>query len=158
MPPTYSYSSDPSTSNKDAVRFLCQDTDMTIGSVRVADEEINWILAYQTSNLFLAAAACADIIAGYWSKVQNTVVGPLAIQRGTQPAEYYQQLAEALRRMAARFSSAIPTFYPVSDPNYQNTNCGYGGPQHIFKIGQEDFPGYSQFWPPTDLPPWTTYP
>jgi hypothetical protein len=158
MPPTYTYSNDPSTSGKDAVRFLCQDTDMTTGSVRLADEEINWILAFQTTNLFLAAAACADIIAGYWSKVQNTVIGPLAIQRGTQPAEYYQQLAEALRRMANRFANASPVFYPADQLAYQNTNCGRGGPQHIFKVGQEDFPGYSRFWPPADLPPLGTYP
>lgn len=157
MPPTYSYSNDPSTSNKDAVRFLCQDTDVvTQGATRLADEEINWVLTQQ-SNVFLAAAVCADTIAGYWAKIQNTRIGPLNIQR-SQAVTFYQAVAAELRRMASRFAGAVAVFYPVSDARYTNTNGGNGGPQHVFCVGMDDYPGYSQFWPPYDLPPLTTYP
>lgn len=157
MAPTYTYSFDPSTSNKDAVRFLCQDTDMvTPGAARLADEEINWVLTKQ-SNVFLAAAVCADSIAAYWAKVQNTRIGPLNIQR-SQAVTFYQAVAAELRRMASRFAGATAVFYPVSGQQYQNTNNGNGGPQHIFCVGMDDFPGYSQFWPPYDLPPLTAYP
>lgn len=156
MPPTYTYSADPSASPKDAVRFLCQDTDMTPGIVRLADEEINWMLT-QNSDVFLAAAQCADEIAAYWARIQNTRIGPLNIQRG-QAVVFYQAVAEKLRETANRWASAAPVFYPTGQTAYQNTNCGRGGPQHIFKIGMDDFPGYSQFWPPADLPPLGTYP
>jgi hypothetical protein len=154
---TATYSGDPSTTNKDAVRFLVQDTDVTTaGVVRLQDEEINWVLTQQ-SNVFLAAAECCDVIAAYWAKIQNTRIGPLNIQRG-QAVPFYISLAEALRNTAARWSGASVVFYPVNDIEYQNTNCGNGGPQHIFKIGQDDFPGSTLFWPPADLPPLYSYP
>lgn len=156
MAPTYTYSFDPSTSPKDAVRFLCQDTDMTTGAVRLADEEINFILSQQ-SNVFLAAAACADTIAGYWAKVQNTRIGPLNIQR-SQAVTFYQAVAARLREMAQRFTGGGPVFYPAGDKRYTDTNNGQGGPQHIFQVGIDDFPTFSIFWPPTDLPPHNVYP
>lgn len=154
---TTTYSGNPSTTPKDAVRFLVQDTDMvTAGAVRLQDEEINWVLTQQT-NVFLAAAECCDIIAAYWAKIQNTRIGPLNIQRG-QAVPFYQALAESLRRTAQRWSGAQPVFYPVNDTNYQNTNNGNGGPQHIFCVGMDDFPGSTLFWPPADLPPLYSYP
>lgn len=158
MAPTYTYSYDPSTSNKDAVRFLCQDTDViTPGAARLTDEEINWTLASVTNNVLLAAAVCADTIAAYWAKVQNTRIGPLNIQR-SQAVTFYQAVAAELRRMASRFAGATTVFYPVGDQRYTNTNNGQGGPQHIFCVGMDDYPTFSQFWPPADTPPLTTYP
>lgn len=159
MAPTYTYTFDPSTSNKDAVRFLCQDTDMTTGTVRLCDEEINFTLRFQ-SNIWLAAADCADVIAAYWARVQNTFVGPLRVMHGQQ-AQFFQQLAAELRRQASRKSGAQPVFYPVGNPNYVDAK-GNVGPQHLFTVGIDDFPGYSQFWPPgdflpADVPPLTSY-
>lgn len=157
MAPTYTYSFDPSSSTKDAVRFLCQDTDVTTqGVVRLCDEEINWVVGQQ-SNTFLAAAACADTIAAYWARVQNTRIGPLNIQRG-QAVPFYQQIAAELRRIAQRWNSGGPVFYPVGQDGYTDSNCGRGGPQHIFAVGMDDFPGDTLFWPPADLPPLYTYP
>lgn len=156
MAPTYTYSFDPSTSPKDAVRFLCQDTDMTTGAVRLADEEINYMLTQQ-SNVFLAAAACADTIAAYWARIQNTRIGPLNIQR-SQVVPFYQAVAAELRRMAQRFNGGAPVFYPVGDQKYTDTNNGNGGPQRIFCVGIDDYPTFSLFWPPVDKPPLTTYP
>lgn len=154
---TTTYSGDPSSSNKDAIRFLAQDTDVTTaGVVRLQDEEINWVLTQQ-SNLFLAAAECVDIIATYWAKIQNTRIGPLNIQR-SQVVPFYISLAESLRRTAARWGGAGVVFYPVNDTKYQNTNNGNGGPQHIFQIGMDDFHGSTLFWPPADLPPLYSYP
>lgn len=158
MAPTYSYSGDPNTSPKDAVRFFCQDTDVTTqGAARLADEEINYVLVNVTNNVLLASAVCADTIAAYWAKVQNTRIGPLNIQR-SQAVTFYQAIAKELRSMASRFSGAVAVFYPVGRQGYTGTNCGDGGPQHIFRVGMDDYPGYSQFWPPADLPPLNTYP
>lgn len=153
---TTTYTGDPNSSPKDAVRFLCQDTDMETGVVRLQDEEINWTLI-QNSNVFLAAALCADVIATYWARIQNTRIGPLNIQHG-QNSTYFQQLAEKLRKTASRFSGGMPVFYPAGDERYANTNCGSGGPQHIFYVGQDDFrPSGFTGWPPADLPPLQSY-
>lgn len=156
MSPTYTYTGDPSTSDKDAVRFLCQDTDMTAGAVRISDEEINWLLTQQ-SNVFLTAAQCADEIAGYWARVQNTRIGPLNIQR-SQAVTFYQMVAEKLRHTASRWGAGGPIFYPADQAQYQNTNNGAGGPQHIFCVGMNDFPPSSFFWPPEAPPVFNAFP
>jgi hypothetical protein len=130
---------------------------MTTGATRLSDEEINYTLANVTNNVLLAAAICADTIAAYWAKIQNTRIGPLNIQR-SQAVTFYQAVAKELRNMASRFSGAQVVFYPTDQVAYSDTNCGRGGPQHIFKVGMDDYPGWSQFWPPADLPPLNTYP
>lgn len=154
MPGTYTYSGDPSVSDKDAVRFLCQDTDVD-DNPRISDEEINWLLT-QNSNVWLAAAQCADEIAGYWARVTNVWIGPLKIER-SEMVTFYQAVAARLRQSAGRMTGGGPVFYPADQTEYQNTNGGSGGPQHIFKVGMDDFPGYSEFWPPYDLPPLFAY-
>jgi hypothetical protein len=150
------YSGDPRTSDKDAVRFLCQDNDMTPGVVRLQDEEILYLLSVQ-ANVFLAAAEAADTIAGYWARIQNVRVGPLALQRSQAPT-FFRELAAALRRNAARNAQAAPVFFPAGNNNYINTNGGLGGPEHLFNVGMDDFPGFSLFWPPADMPPLYSYP
>jgi hypothetical protein len=157
MAPTYTYSYDPSTSSKDAVRFLCQDTDVvTNGAARLCDEEINYILSLQ-SNVFLAAAQCAEDIAAYWAKTQTTHIGPLSVEH-SQAVPFYLQLAARLRQTASRWSNSGPVFYPQNENRYQISNHGKGGPQIQFAIGMDDFPGYSIYWPPPDLPPLYSYP
>lgn len=156
MPGTYTYSGDPNVSNKDAVRFLCQDTDVTTpGAVRLSDEEINWLLT-QNSNVWMAAAAAAEEIATYYARITNTQIGPLKIER-TQMVTFFQDVATRLRNTGNQWANGSPVFYPQDQQEYSDTNFGRGGPQHIFLIGMDDYPGYSQFWPPTDLPPHTFY-
>lgn len=157
MAPTYSYTFDPTTSSKDAVRFLCQDTDVvTPGAARLCDEEINYILGLQ-SNVFLAAAQCAEEIATYWARTQNTRIGPLSIEH-SQAVPFYLAIAARLKQTAGRWANGSPVFYPVNDLKYQLSNCGNGGPQIQFEIGMDDFPGYNIYWPPADLPPLYSYP
>ncbi|HWV46839.1 MAG TPA: hypothetical protein VN039_12615, partial [Nitrospira sp.] len=69
-----------------------------------------------------------------------------------------QAVAARLREMAQRFTGGGPVFYPAGDKRYTDTNNGQGGPQHIFQVGIDDFPTFSIFWPPTDLPPHNVYP
>ena len=157
MPPTYTYSYDPSTSSKDAVRFLVQDTNVSVaGAARLCDEEINYILSLQ-SNVFLAAAQCAQDIAAYWASQQSTRIGPLSVEH-SQAVPFYLQLAQQLRNTAGRWSNSAPVFYPVGETRYELSNCGNGGPPIQFRIGMDDFPGYSVYWPPPDLPPLYSYP
>jgi hypothetical protein len=156
MPPTYTYSFDPSTSAKDAVRFLVQDTNVvTPGAARLCDEEIDYVLSLK-ANVFLAAAQCAEDIAAYWAATQNTRIGPLSIEH-SQATTFYLALAARLKQTASRWASAVPVFYPTNENRYQLSNNGNGGPQIQFRIGMDDFPGYNIYWPPADLPPLSTY-
>ena len=124
--PTYTYSGDPSTSPKDAVRFLAQATGETVATGFVSDEEIAWLLT-QEPNVYLAAALVADRVSSYYGAQRSKTVGPLTIS-GMDQARNYAQLAATLRGQASLGST------------------GGGGPEFtgsttvIFNIGMHDIP------------------
>lgn len=124
--PTYTYSGDPSTSDKDAVRFLAQATGEDKATGYVSDEEIAWLLK-QEPNVYLAAALVADRISSYYGSQRSKTVGPLTIS-GTDQARNYAGLAATLRSQASIGST------------------GGGGPEFtgnttiIFDIGMHDIP------------------
>lgn len=134
--PTYSYSGDPNTSSKDAVRFLLNDKgpDTWLQS----DEEIAWSLA-QDSNPFMAAALSAEQLAAYYSSRTDKTIGPLTIRNGDK-AQAYSSLARRLRAMAGEYAQQIGVVMTQSSKD------------HIFVIGQTDYPG-SQFPFDPDAPP-----
>lgn len=93
---TTSYSGDPASSGKDAVRFYIQDT---AAPWKLTDEEINWVISQYPSVLF-AAAQCARTVAGkYASQATSKRVGDLAITY-TNIADQYRLLAEQLESQA----------------------------------------------------------
>ena len=130
---------------------------VTPGAARLCDEEINFLLGLQ-SNVFLAAAQCADEIAAYWARTQTTRIGPLSVEHSQAVSFLPSAVAEKLRYTASRWCNASPVFYPLNQTKYELSNCGNGGPQIQFGIGMDDFPGYNIYWPPADLPPLYSYP
>lgn len=100
---TWSYSGDPSSSDRDAVRFLCGDTDTT--NQLLTDEEIDWILT-EESNVYLAAAqACGSIASTFASKADKSV-GDLRISYESIQKQYADRSAKLQSRGAVR--SAMP--------------------------------------------------
>lgn len=100
---TATYSGDPSLSNRDAVRFLIRDTDMT--SPHIQDEEIDWLLT-QTSNLYWASIMAAESVATTYSQssgsgqVKSKTVGALSISYTDLAKEYRGIVGDLKRRMA----------------------------------------------------------
>lgn len=95
---TWSYSGDPSTSDKDAVRFLVGDTDTN--DQLAQDEEIDWVLT-RTRTIEGAAAGVARAIAGLFAR---EVDGSLEDQdfSDSQRREAYLALARTLDAMAQK--------------------------------------------------------
>lgn len=89
----WTYSGDPSKTDKDAVRFLTGDTKKE--DQLVLDEEIEWVLSIQPEKN-LAAAAVADMIAARFSREADKKIGSLRVQ-ASQRADQYRQLADRLR-------------------------------------------------------------
>lgn len=105
---TWEWSGDPSTSSKDAIRFLIDDIDEA--NQKMSDEGLLWLLS-QESDVYLAAAlACDTLAARYRAHVQSKSVGGLSISYGDLAGQYADQAA-ALRARAAEMS-AIPV--PIS--------------------------------------------
>lgn len=102
----FTYSGNPADSDKDAIRFLLQDT-VDAGHF-LEDAEITWLIT-QEVNIYTAAAAGAMLIAGRSHNVQVKKVGDLSITFG---AEMWKALAEWLRGRG--YGYRIPTAGGIS--------------------------------------------
>lgn len=111
--PTYTYSTNPATDDKDAVRFLLRDTNPDALGWLVSDEEILFALQTEGGRYF-AAAQCAEVIAARFSGPGRSVaekrIGDLAISgaggRMAKGAEDWIAVARMLRTRAGR--AAMP--------------------------------------------------
>jgi len=93
---TWAYSGDPSSSTKDAVRFLIGDTDED--DPLVQDEEIKWFTD-NWSDHYMAAAAICDSLAGKFAREVNVSADGISYS-GNQIAQNFTQLAQQLRQMS----------------------------------------------------------
>lgn len=94
--PSWSYSGDPASSPKDAVRYWIQDTDET--DQKFSDAEIAFVLTAYPDPL-RAGAQCARTLAAKYAKRVNRRVGDLAISYSDLSKHYYD-LADELDRKA----------------------------------------------------------
>ena len=76
---SFSYSGNPASSNKDAVRFLIKDT--TSASAQATDEEINWVVS-QEANIYMAAALIMETIARRVDGLTSKKTGDLTLTWG----------------------------------------------------------------------------
>lgn len=90
---------DPSSGNRDKVRFLIGDTDST--DAHFQDEEITYLLTTWGDNVYNAAVNGAEILSGRYAHLTNysRSIGDLSIseQYGAS-AQEFRKLAETLRR------------------------------------------------------------
>jgi len=99
----WSYSGNPSSSGKDEVRFLVQDTDSN--DPMASDEEILFMLAEQGTPL-PAAAALARVLAFRYARACDTAIGDYRVSLSAI-AERYRALAKDLAGKAA-LAGAVP--------------------------------------------------
>lgn len=88
----WNYSGNPGASNKDAVRFLIQDTNTNRQLVQ--DEEIEWVIG-QEANIYMAASQiCTQLVVkGGGGGVKKKKVGDLTIE---YDVAFYRMLAGSL--------------------------------------------------------------
>ena len=143
---TWSYSGDPSTSNRDKVRFLVFDTDTN--EQLLNNEEIDWVLSEQ-SNIYMASANCAEAIAAKFAKdITRSAVG-LSASVGNR-AQFYLELAEKLRAQVSTSNKHSEIFaggLTISGKIALDDDSD--AVQPAFKIGQFDWNG------PNAGPDWT---
>lgn len=95
---TYSYSGDPASSNKDAVRFWVQDTG---APWKTSDEEINFVVSKFTNSM-LAAAQVARALAALYAGKPSKQVGDFHLSWG-ELTKNYQALAKSLQSQGQTF-------------------------------------------------------
>lgn len=135
----WTYSGDPSLSNKDAVRFLTGDTQSD--SPLSTDEEIEWSLSINNNNIYRSAADIAEGIAAYFAtQAETTVIGPIREENGRR-AELYAKKAAELKRKAQEKGSI--TFYAgglsVSEKIASQSDSDSVQPAFYVGMGEEDY-------------------
>ena len=127
----WSYSGDPATSSKDAVRFLIFDTDTN--DQLLQDAEINWCIAQAGDSVYQAAHDAAYAIASKFSRMATSkTVGDLSLSYADRAKAYFE-LANELLELGARREPPTPWVSPenmkrASDKTVPPTNgTEYGG-------------------------------
>jgi len=124
----------------DLVRILIGDTD---DSTQLLDDVQLAAVCASFSSSTLAAAACADAIAGKFSRSVTFSVEGLRIDN-TAKAEAYLKLAQRLRVRAANDDEGalgVPRIPGTSLGEMAAADADTDRNEGRFKVGREDFPG-----------------
>lgn len=102
----WTYSGDPATDNKDAVRFLVGDTDST--DPLVQDEEINYLLGEHTEPMLAAIAAAEQLAVRFAREVTHSADG--LSYSASDLHKHYLAIADRLKSVhrRARAKAARP--------------------------------------------------
>ena len=137
-----SYGGDPVNSDTDAVRMLIRDT--STAAPRLHDNEILFVVA-ENPNVWFAAAAAADIIAGGESdSVVTKKVDDLTLTRGGSGgiAQEYRSLAASLRHTGAvKGGTPFAGGISVTDKADQVGDADWDNP--LISLGMHDNPAVS---------------
>ncbi len=109
----WTYSGDPASSDKDAVRFLILDTDTN--RQLLSNEEINYLLADENSHVLFAAARAAEQVSATFSKKAGVQVGDLKLDFGKTSAFYTSKAQELRREGSIRGASPFAGGRLISD-------------------------------------------
>lgn len=93
----WTYSGDPSSSDRDQVRFIIQDTDSD--DQLLQDEELDYLLT-EEGNVTSASIRAAEILMAKFSRMCDEKVGQVSVSY-SQKAEQYKRLVDQLKRRAA---------------------------------------------------------
>ena len=121
---SWSYSGDPSTSNKDAVRFYLQDTDEE--NQTMSDEDIAFLLKSESTPLGAAILGLKTLVTKY-SLLSETTIGDTMV-RYTQKISDITKLISLLEN-----TSATENVQPVVAVN--DAGISYQGPKMLFYKG-----------------------
>ena len=132
---TWTYTGDPANSNLDAVRFLVGDTDTA--DEQLQDEEINWLLSENATNIYSAAIQAAETIAAKYAREMNKRVGQLWID-AAEKFKHYNMLATNLREQRRSIA-------PTASVHISNDTT-----RRMFQLGQFDVTEVGDQWESTD--------
>lgn len=132
---SWTYSGDPSASEKDQVRFYLGDVDSSFPLL--TDEEINFLLtqwddAYN-GPLYIAAVA-AEVVAGRFAKEISVSADGVSVQI-SELQQRYNELANSLRD---QYKALYGFFDPVTAANILNDSFDPSIKPLIFAIGFND--------------------
>lgn len=107
---TFTYSGDPSTSTRNYVRFLLNDTDST--DALFSDEEINYVVSEWSGDAYESARELAEILIARFARLADSTsksVGDISVSESySSKVAHYQALANSLLIRKMRKSPPRP--------------------------------------------------
>lgn len=151
---TWSYSGDPATSEKDAVRFYISDTDKELPLLQ--DEDIKflldrWMPIYKS--LLLTSAVACEIIAGKFARQVSVNADGVSVGISELQSKY-NDLASSLRDQYKMERQGTPLLPGVMwddrwDPTIKPTRFGIGFTDN-YMAGRQDYGDYDPSGYPND--------
>jgi len=137
---TWSYT-DPSASDKDAVRFLVGDT--SSADPQVTDEEIDWSLTQHSKIRYAAALVCRALAAKYSKCAVSVSIGDISTSNAAAVAKEYAERAKELDPSGITKGTAIvlPKFGGLSISEKETLAGDTDAVQPSFSRGMDDYPG-----------------
>lgn len=107
---TFTYSGDPSTSTRNYVRFLLNDTDST--DALFSDEELTYVITEWGGDAYDAARECAEILIARFARLADSSsksVGDISVSESYgSKVSHYKELANSLLLRKMRKSPPRP--------------------------------------------------
>lgn len=107
---TFTYSGDPSTSTRNYVRFLLNDTDST--DALFSDEELTYVITEWGGDAYDAARECAEILIARFARLADSTsksVGDISVSESYgSKVSHYKELANSLLLRKMRKSPPRP--------------------------------------------------
>ena len=153
---TWTYSGNPATNSRDAVRFLIRDTVET--APLFSDQEIAWLLSQNGGHIYRAAAIAAEQLVSLFissattssstsiGSIKTMTVGALSITytvaSSVEQASEYRRIAADLRRLASiGYGAAIaPYAGGISIADQQSNEADADWKKPAFAIAMMDNP------------------
>lgn len=133
---SFFYSEDPTTSDKDAVRFLIGDTDDS--DPLVQDEELNYLLG-RFPQVEIAAANACEAIAARFARAADEKTGPTS-KKFSQISANYRTRGKELRTTSLTAELTAPLFGGVKIDDNRTLDQDTSLIQPSFKVGADDNP------------------
>ena len=137
---TFTYSGDPTTSTRNKVRFLINDTTAT--DVLFSDEELDYLITEWGTNVYeISRAACETLVSRFSRLADSTSksVGDISVSESyTAKSKQYQDLANSF--LDRKLRKAPPTMWAKTDALKSTDDKTTSDFNTDFVVGQMDNP------------------
>lgn len=137
---SFTYSSDPSTSTRNEVRFLINDT--VSADAFFSDEELDYLITEWGTNVYEISRAACEVLSSRFARLADSTsksVGDISVSESySAKSKQYQDLANSF--LARKMRKSPPTMWAKSDAlksTDDRTTSDFGTD---FVVGQMDNP------------------
>lgn len=143
---SWSYTGNPASSAKDAVRFLVGDTNTC--DQLLQDQEITWILGFYNNAPMNAAIRACETIMSKFARMADETVGQVKISYSQKAKSYREMRTDLVRRLATEDGGPYAGAVSISDMQTVAQNADRPPPEftkHMME-NQQISPWVSSAW------------